>query len=160
MRLSKVLKQAGTAAASLWLAWPDAALQAKPADFRGILSGDQNYLQNCVVKRQRNGPHLVITMARQSAGDALRIENDGEGTSYDYLFPSAGSRAARARVVLPKLTSMSRLDIPMRTAMGLEGSKRSRIFKTRGAYTIFIGYGFRAGDEAEIYGACRVIYRP
>ncbi|MBX9885709.1 MAG: hypothetical protein K2X68_12135 [Novosphingobium sp.] len=138
-----------------------ASQAAAPSASSGIadeLNGPDNAIRSCEVVHLADGDHVVIAMARHGAGNAIHIDADFNFPGHDYLIPSVG-KARRFSVESKTLGKLDRIDIPVRTAIGLRGKRTERIFTRSGDYSISIGYGFRESDEAEVYGACSVTVR-
>ena len=131
-----------------------------PEDFSGLLNAPDNAIHSCKIVHRADGGHLIIDMAKHDAGDAIRVEPDFGYKSYDYIFSSFGKSPRRYNISSSTLGKRDQIDIPLRTAMGLRADlmkiKVEPIFTQNGGYSIYIGYGFRNTDEAEIYGACYV----
>jgi len=143
----------------LLMAVQPAAAPAEP-DFSGLLNAPDNAVRSCKIVQRADGPHLIIDMAKRGAGDAMLIDPDFGYKSYDYIFSSSGKSPRRYNISSSTLGKRDQIDIPLRTAMGLRADlmkiKVEPIFTQNGGYSIYIGYGFRNTDEAEIYGACYV----
>jgi hypothetical protein len=146
-------------ASALLMAVQPAEAPAEP-DFSGLLNAPDNAVRSCKIVQRADGPHLIIDMAKRGAGDAMLIDPDFGYKSYDYIFSSSGKSPRRYNISSSTLGKMDQIDIPLRTAMGLRADlmkmKVEPIFTQNGGYSIYIGYGFRNTDEAEIYGACYV----
>ena len=146
-------------ASGLLMAVQPAEAPAEP-DFSGLLNAPDNAIRSCRIVQRADGPHLIIDMAKRGAGDAMLIDPDFGYKSYDYIFSSSGKSPRRYNISSSTLGKMDQIDIPLRTAMGLRADlmkmKVEPIFTQNGGYSIYIGYGFRNTDEAEIYGACYV----
>ena len=131
-------------------------------DFSGLLSAPENAIRSCKFVRRPDGVHLIITKAKYSEGDAISIEfSDAKSyVAYDYIFSVSGKKPRRFILTNSHLEQMDQIDIPLRTAMGLRADlmkiKVEPIFTQNGGYSIYIGYGFRNTDEAEIYVACSI----
>ena len=143
----------------LLMAVQPAEAPAEP-DFSGLLNAPDNAIRSCKIVQRADGPHLIIDMAKRGAGDAMLIDPDFGYKSYDYIFSSSGKSPRRFNISSSTLGKRDQIDIPLRTAMGLRADlmkiKVEPIFTQNGGYSIYIGYGFRNTDEAEIYGACYV----
>jgi hypothetical protein len=143
----------------LLMAVQPAAAPAAP-DFSGLLNAPDNAIRSCKIVQRADGGHLIIDMAKRGAGDAMLIDPDFGYKSYDYIFSSSGKSPRRFNISSSTLGKRDQIDIPLRTAMGLRADlmkiKVEPIFTQNGGYSIYIGYGFRNTDEAEIYGACYV----
>ncbi|KAG5729615.1 hypothetical protein E4T56_gene20552, partial [Termitomyces sp. T112] len=48
------------------------------------------------------------------------------------------------------------LDLPRARGIEVDSKGIRPVFTRTGTYTIWVGYGFRSGDESEIYGVCRI----
>ncbi len=146
-------------ASALVMAAQPAAAKAAP-DFSGLLNAPDNAIRSCKIVQRADGGHLIIDMAKRGAGDAMLIDPDFGYKSYDYIFSSSGKSPRRFNISSSTLGKRDQIDIPLRTAMGLRADlmkiKVEPIFTQNGGYSIYIGYGFRNTDEAEIYGACYV----
>jgi|GEM_PF-1543137 hypothetical protein len=146
-------------ASALLMAVQPAEAPAEP-DFSGLLNAPDNAIRSCKIVQRADGGHLIIDMAKRGAGDAMLIDPDFEYKSYDYIFSSSGKSPRRFNISSSTLGKRDQIDIPLRTAMGLRADlmkiKVEPIFTQNGGYSIYIGYGFRNTDEAEIYGACYV----
>jgi hypothetical protein len=144
-------------ASALLMAVQPAEAPAEP-DFSGLLNAPDNAVRSCKIVQRADGPHLIIDMAKRGAGDAMLIDPDFGYKSYDYIFSSSGKSPRRFNISSSTLGKRDQIDIPLRTAMGLRADlmkiKVEPIFTQNGGYSIYIGYGFRNTDEAEIYGAC------
>ena len=125
-------------------------------EFAGILSANTNEITSCKFIPNADGGHLVITMIKHGVGDAIHIEFDKGDASYNHIFSQTTAPKRRFDTTNDMLKSIDRIDIPLRSATGLRGAKAERIFVKSGSYSVFIGFGFRDSEEAEIYGACRV----
>ena len=140
-----------------------ASVPAEP-DFSGLLNAPDNAVRSCKIVQRADGRHLIITMAKRGAGDAIRVEPDFGYKSYDYIFSRGGKKSQRFNFTSNNLEKMDQIDIPLQTAMGLRADivkiKAEPIFTQNGEYSIYIGYGFRNTDEAEIYGACSMTCSP
>jgi len=146
-------------ASALLMAVQPAEAPAEP-DFSGLLNAPVNAIRSCKIVQRADGGHLIIDMAKRGAGDAMLIDPDFGYKSYDYIFSSSGKSPRRFNISSSTLGKRDQIDIPLRTAMGLRADlmkiKVEPIFTQNGGYSIYIGYGFRNTDEAEIYGACYV----
>ena len=146
-------------ASALLMAVQPAEAPAEP-DFSGLLNAPDNAIRSCKIVQRADGGHLIIDMAKRGAGDAMLIDPDFGYKSYDYIFSSSGKSPRRFNISSSTLGKRDQIDIPLRTAMGLRADlmkiKVEPIFTQNGGYSIYIGYGFRNTDEAEIYGACYV----
>ena len=146
-------------ASALLMAVQPAEAPAEP-DFSGLLNAPDNAIRSCKIVQRADGGHLIIDMAKRGAGDAMLIDPDFGYKSYDYIFNSSGKSPRRFNISSSTLGKRDQIDIPLRTAMGLRADlmkiKVEPIFTQNGGYSIYIGYGFRNTDEAEIYGACYV----
>jgi len=146
-------------ASALLMAVQPAAAPAAP-DFSGLLNAPDNAVRSCKIVQRADGPHLIIDMAKRGAGDAMLIDPDFGYKSYGYIFSSSGKSPRRYNISSSTLGKRDQIDIPLRTAMGLRADlmkiKVEPIFTQNGEYSIYIGYGFRNTDEAEIYGACSI----
>ena len=146
-------------ASALLMAVQPAEAPAEP-DFSGLLNAPDNAIRSFKFMRRPDGGHLIIDMAKRGAGDAMLIDPDFGYKSYDYIFSSSGKSPRRFNISSSTLGKRDQIDIPLRTAMGLRADlmkiKVEPIFTQNGGYSIYIGYGFRNTDEAEIYGACYV----
>jgi hypothetical protein len=146
-------------ASALLMAVQPAEAPAEP-DFSGLLNAPDNAIRSCKIVQRADGGHLIIDMAKRGAGDAMLIDPDFGYKSYDYIFSSSGKSPRRFNISSSTLGKRDQIDIPLRTAMGLRADlmkiKVEPIFTQNGGYSIYIGYGFRDTDEAEIYGACYV----
>ena len=146
-------------ASALLMAVQPAEAPAEP-DFSGLLNAPDNAVRSCKIVQRADGGHLIIDMAKRGAGDAMLIDPDFGYKSYDYIFSSSGKSPRRFNISSSTLGKRDQIDIPLRTAMGLRADlmkiKVEPIFTQNGGYSIYIGYGFRNTDEAEIYGACYV----
>jgi len=144
-------------ASALLMAVQPAEAPAEP-DFSGLLNAPDNAIRSCKIVQRADGGHLIIDMAKRGAGDAMLIDPDFGYKSYDYIFSSSGKSPRRFNISSSTLGKRDQIDIPLRTAMGLRADlmkiKVEPIFTQNGGYSIYIGYGFRNTDEAEIYGAC------
>ncbi len=146
-------------ASALLMAVQPAEAPTEP-DFSGLLNAPDNAIRSCKIVQRADGGHLIIDMAKRGAGDAMLIDPDFGYKSYDYIFSSSGKSPRRFNISSSTLGKRDQIDIPLRTAMGLRADlmkiKVEPIFTQNGGYSIYIGYGFRNTDEAEIYGACYV----
>ena len=146
-------------ASALLMAVQPAEAPAEP-DFSGLLNAPDNAIRSCKIVQRADGGHLIIDMAKRGAGDAILIVPDFRYKSYNYIFSSSGKSPRRFNISSSTLGKRDQIDIPLRTAMGLRADlmkiKVEPIFTQNGGYSIYIGYGFRNTDEAEIYGACYV----
>ena len=136
-----------------------ASAPAEP-DFSGLLNAPDNAIRSCKIVQRADGEHLIIDMAKRGAGDAMLIDPDFGYKSYDYIFSSSGKSPRRFNISSSTLGKRDQIDIPLRTAMGLRADlmkiKVEPIFTQNGGYSIYIGYGFRNTEEAQIFGACYV----
>ena len=144
-------------ASALVMAAQPAAAKAAP-DFSGLLNAPDNAIRSCKFVHRPDGLHLIIVMAKHDAGDAILIVPDSRYKSYNYIFSSARKVPRQLNITSSTLGKRDQIDIPLRTAMGLRADLMKRevepIFTQNGGYSIYIGYGFRNTEEAEIYGAC------
>jgi hypothetical protein len=106
--------------------------------------------------RRPDGVHLIITKAKYSEGNAISIEfSDTKSyVAYDYIFSVSGKKPRRFILTNSHLEKMDQIDIPLRTAIGLNENRVEPIFIKNGEYRIYIGYGYRNTEESQIYGAC------
>ncbi len=142
------------------------AIQAPSAsaaeDFSGLLNAPVNAIRSCNIVRRADGLHLIITKLKHSYGDEIQIElSSGKiYVAYKYIFEISPKNPNLFVLTNINLEKMDKIDIPLRSAMGLRvdlvEQRIEPIFNSNGEYTVFIGYGFRSSDEAQIYGACSV----
>jgi hypothetical protein len=125
-------------------------------DFSGILSSRGNAIRSCEIMNRSDGGHLLIGLAKRGAGDSIHIEVDDSAATFDYVFGNAKGPTQHLKTTSAKLGSLDQIDIPLKSAVGLKGKKVTAIFTRNGIYSIYIGFGFRSAEEAEIYGACRI----
>lgn len=125
-------------------------------DFSGILSSKGNAIRSCEIMNRADGGHLLISLAKRGAGDSIHIEVDDSDATFDYVFGNAKGPTQHLKITSAKLGSLDQIDISLKSAVGLKGKKATAIFTRNGTYSIYIGFGFRSAEEAEIYGACRI----
>ena len=130
-------------------------------DFSGLLNTSVNAIQSCKFVRHADGLHLIITKLKHSEGDEIQIEAPEKGfITYDYIFGRSPKNPSRFIFTNRNLEKMEEIDIPLRTAKGMRDDlvkqRVAPIFNMNGVYRVYIGYGFRSSDEAQIFGACSV----
>lgn len=135
------------------------ATSTTPPDLLKLLNAPDNAVRSCEIVHRADGGHLLINMRKHGAGDAIHIEPYLSGESYDYIFSGAGKTSRHFNFRSNTLGKLNQIDIPLRKALGVTEKKPEPIFTRNGIYEIYIGYGFRESDEAEIYGACRLFIK-
>ncbi|MBX9885712.1 MAG: hypothetical protein K2X68_12150 [Novosphingobium sp.] len=144
-------------ATALLASAPAVAPPPAPEDFSWILNAPDNAVRACEIVSRADGDHLLISMAKHDAGDAIHIVKEDGLETHDYVFSRGRARKGRFNYESKTLPTRDQIDIPLRTAIGLtDKSRAERIFTKSGIYSVYIGYGFRTSDEAEIYGACKI----
>ncbi len=138
------------------LAGLQAGAPSASPDFSGILSSRDNAIRSCEIVSRAGGAHLLIALAKRGAGDSIHIEADDGDAVFDYVFGNTKGPAQKLKTTSAKLGSLDQIAIPLKSAVGLKGKKVTAIFTRNGTYSIYIGFGFRGAEVAEIYGACRV----
>lgn len=141
------------------------AIQAPSAsaaeDLSGLLNTSVNAIRSCKFVRRADGLHLIISKLKHSEGDEIQIDISDTGLiTYNYIFGISSKNPNHFIFTNRNLEKMDEIDISLHTAKGLRadlGKQRVEpIFNMNGVYRVFIGYGFRSSDEAQIFGACSV----
>ncbi len=133
----------------------ESSVASAPDEFAKHLNDSENAIQSCEVVRRADGRHLIISMGRLKAGDALHIAPDSGGIEYGYIFGTVSPPKRRYKTTSSTLDSLDQIDSPIRKACGLDGKKPAPIFVKKGFYSIYMGVGFRRSEDAENY-ACRI----
>lgn len=121
-----------------------------------ILNAPENAILSCEIVPRADGGHLIMVMRQNDAGEEIHISDENGASTYDYIFSTYVPPKAPYKTSSSTLGQRDQIDIPLRTAWGLKAHKPAPIFTKKGIYSVYIGYGFRTDDEAEIYGACGV----
>ncbi|MBX9885711.1 MAG: hypothetical protein K2X68_12145 [Novosphingobium sp.] len=141
---------------SVLAAASQAAVLPTSPDFSWFLGNGENTVRSCEIVPRADGDHVIMSMAPHREGDSIHIEADFGSASYDYVFGKGAGKKGRYRIESETLSQLDQIDIPVRTAIGLNGSKAERIFTRSGTYTIYVGFNFRGSDESQISGACKI----
>ena len=120
------------------------------------LNTAKNGIKSCSIESRTDGPHLVIKIGEPHVGDQLQFVLKGDIDNYDYVF--GRYRSNKFKLFSRKLESNREFDVPLKSAMGLRNHKLTKIFKRKGAYTLYIGSGFQSTEEPDLEGICKIMY--